>query len=65
LSPNASPNTSMNAHKKTSPRGGTVTSDEDMRSPMLTPGTTHKDYNRLKYYSALRTGYSHLGIEEP
>lgn len=35
------------------------------RLPMLSPREGHKDYNRYKYYSALRTGYSHLGIEEP
>ena len=32
---------------------------------MLSPKADHKDYNRYKYYSALRTGYAHLGIEEP
>jgi hypothetical protein len=31
---------------------------------MLSPTFDHKDYNRMKYYSALRTGYAHLGIEE-
>jgi len=33
------------------------------RSPILTPGSAHKDYNRYKYYSALRTGYKHLTPE--
>ena len=32
---------------------------------MLSPAQGHKDYQRFKYYSALRTGYAHLGIEEP
>ena len=32
---------------------------------MLSPDATHKNYNRFKYYSALRTGYGHLGIEQP
>ena len=32
---------------------------------MLSPKADHKDYQRLKYYSALRTGYAHLGLEEP
>ena len=32
---------------------------------MLSPSFDHKDYNRMKYYSALRTGYAHLGIEQP
>jgi len=36
-----------------------------MRAPMISPDSTHKDYNRYKYYSALRTGYAHLGMEEP
>ena len=40
-------------------------STDSSRLPMLSPKVGHKDYNRYKYYSALRTGYSHLGIEEP
>ena len=32
---------------------------------MISPSSGHKDYQRYKYYSALRTGYAHLGIEEP
>ena len=40
-------------------------STDSARLPMLSPKEGHKDYNRYKYYSALRTGYSHLGIEEP
>jgi len=39
-------------------------SHDSARSPMLSPKFDHKDYNRMKYYSALRTGYAHLGIEE-
>ena len=31
------------------------------RAPMLSPTSGHRDYNRYKYYSALRTGYKHLG----
>ena len=30
---------------------------------MLSPTSGHRDYNRYKYYSALRTGYKHLGEE--
>jgi hypothetical protein len=33
------------------------------RSPMLSPRSSHEQYNRLKYYSALKTGYRHLGKE--
>ena len=36
---------------------------DSSRAPMLSPSRGHKDYNRFKYYSALRTGYGHLGIE--
>ena len=36
---------------------------ESARQPMLSPSETHKDYQRFKYYSALRTGYGHLGVE--
>ena len=32
---------------------------------MLSPKPDHKNYHRFKYYSALRTGYGHLGIEQP
>ena len=35
------------------------------RAPMLSPTSGHRDYNRYKYYSALRTGYKHLGQENP
>ena len=31
---------------------------------MLSPTSGHRDYNRYKYYSALRTGYKHLGQED-
>ena len=34
------------------------------RSAMLSPSNTHRDYNRYKYYSALRTGFKHLGQED-
>ena len=34
---------------------------DSQRAPMLSPSRGHKDYNRFKYYSALRTGYGHLG----
>jgi hypothetical protein len=33
------------------------------RPAMLSP-RGHKDYNRMKYYSALKTGYKHLNKEE-
>ena len=33
------------------------------RSAILSPTHTHKDYNRLKYYSALKTGYKHIGSD--
>ena len=36
-------------------------SADSQRAPMLSPSRGHKDYNRFKYYSALRTGYGHLG----
>ena len=29
---------------------------------MTSPG--HRDYNRLKYYSALKTGYKHMGAKQ-
>jgi len=38
---------------------------DSARAPMLSPRPEHKDYNRYKYYSALRTGYAHLGIDQP
>ena len=40
-------------------------SKDSARQPILSPRVGHKDYQRYKYYSALRTGYAHLGIEEP
>ena len=40
-------------------------SADSTRQPILSPASGHKDYQRYKYYSALRTGYAHLGIEEP
>lgn len=30
---------------------------------MLTPPGSHKDYNRFKYYSALRSGFKHMPEE--
>jgi hypothetical protein len=30
---------------------------------MKTPPGGHKDYNRFKYYSALRTGFKHIAEE--
>jgi len=38
---------------------------ESQRAAMLSPNPNHKDYNRMKYYSAIRTGYAHLGLEQP
>ena len=39
-------------------------SNVEMRSAISSPRISHKDYNRYKYYSALRTGYKHLAPEE-
>lgn len=36
--------------------------DQD-RSALLSPTSNHRQYQRLKYYSALRTGYKHLTAE--
>lgn len=33
------------------------------RPPILSP-RGHKDYNRLKYYSALKTGFKHMHKED-
>lgn len=33
------------------------------RPAMLTPPGSHKDYNRFKYYSALRSGFKHMPEE--
>mmetsp|Transcript_22502 Transcript_22502/g.27779 ORF Transcript_22502/g.27779 Transcript_22502/m.27779 type:complete len:86 (+) Transcript_22502:215-472(+) len=38
---------------------------DSARAPMLSPNSGHKNYNRFKYYSALRTGFGHLGYEQP
>ena len=70
MSPNAtmdnpsSPNGSqlMSAGKKNSMSDTSMTSE---RQPMISPSESHKDYQRFKYYSALRTGYAHLGVEQP
>lgn len=37
--------------------------DDRFRPPMVSP-RGHRDYNRMKYYSALKTGYKHLNKEE-
>jgi sodium-coupled neutral amino acid transporter 9 len=34
------------------------------RPAITSPKFSHKDYNRYKYYSALRTGYKHLAPDE-
>ena len=34
------------------------------RPPIMSPTQNHKDYQRYKYYSCLRTGYVHLGQEK-
>lgn len=39
-------------------------SNYEERPAMLSPKASHKDYNRYKYYSALRTGYKHLAPDE-
>lgn len=40
------------------------TTRSDVERPaLLSPKSDHKDYNRYKYYSALRTGYKHLTPE--
>ena len=33
------------------------------RSAIMSPSQTHRDYNRMKYYSALKTGFRHMGNE--
>ena len=81
LSPNASPNISQIQEESTlrektmgekrSSMIGSVeksmsnSSMDGQRAPMLSPSRGHKDYNRFKYYSALRTGYGHLGQQPP
>ena len=40
-----------------------IRSSDSERPPILSPRANHKDYNRFKYYSALRTGYKHLTPE--
>ena len=34
------------------------------RSPIKSPNQNHRDYNRFKYYSALRTGFKHIGRDQ-
>ena len=34
------------------------------RAPILSPRQSHRDYNRLKYYSALKTGFKHMGTDQ-
>ena len=69
-----SPNTSQFVSEEKKNKGSTSKKDNSLdvpssfdsaRAPMLSPGESHKDYNRYKYYSALRTGYAHLGIDQP
>ncbi len=65
-----SPNTSqlVSEEKNKSSKKDTLdvpSSFDSARAPMLSPEASHKDYNRYKYYSALRTGYAHLGIDQP
>jgi hypothetical protein len=38
-------------------------SEIEERPALLSPKSDHRDYNRYKYYSALRTGYKHLAPE--
>lgn len=38
-------------------------STEIERPAILSPSPNHRDYNRYKYYSALRTGFNHLNPE--
>ena len=33
------------------------------RAAIMSPTNTNRQYNRLKYYSALRTGYKHLATD--
>ena len=66
MSPNASPNASANDIEpgQLSPSKAKDLSVDSQRNPMLT-SNDHKDYQRYKYYSALRTGYGHLGLDRP
>ena len=54
-------NGSNEKSRKTDPQSPLDSSGS--RAPMLSPNSGHRDYNRYKYYSALRTGYKHLGEE--
>ena len=56
---------SSSSSKKDNKSLDVPSSFDSARAPMLSPGADHKDYNRYKYYSALRTGYAHLGIDQP
>ncbi len=67
-----SPNTSQFASDEKNAKSSSSKKDKSLdvpssfdsaRAPMLSPSEDHKDYNRYKYYSALRTGYAHLGID--
>ena len=68
-----SPNTSQLVSDEKNTKGSSSKKDKSLdpasfdsaRAPMLSPHAEHKDYNRYKYYSALRTGYAHLGIDQP
>ena len=63
-----SPNTSQMSPSKAKKGNTSIdimeNSVDSARNPMLV-SPDHKDYQRYKYYSALRTGYAHLGIEQP
>ena len=65
LSPNSSGLNISADDKKSNSSYMRDSSGDQSRAPMLSPSFDHKDYNRLKYYSALRTGYAHLGMESP
>ena len=52
----------ISGEEPTSPLSGLDSQGE--RVAMLSPSSGHRDYNRYKYYSALRTGYKHLGKED-
>jgi solute carrier family 38 (sodium-coupled neutral amino acid transporter), member 9 len=43
---------------------GVSPQDRESRPAALSPSTNHRNYNRHKYYSALRTGYKHLANED-
>ena len=71
MSPNASPSRSPNVSANdiepgVSPNKSKLESSLDsQRNPIISSNNQHKDYQRYKYYSALRTGYGHLGLDAP